>query len=61
LVDEKLQSGWDRLNAACVLAWTMLVVFLQSTIDVLTGREVPHPDLKQVAPSPEPSKQGRAA
>ena len=64
LVGEKIQSGLDRVAAAWALAWALVAAFLESAVDLLTGREVPHPDLKQVAPSPEPIrqvKQDRAA
>ena len=59
--EEKLQSGRDRVVAVAVLGWALVTAVGAAILDVVSGREVPHPDLKQVAPSPEPIRQDKAA
>jgi hypothetical protein len=58
---EKLQSGWDRVAALAFVGWALLIAFSASVVDLVMGRDIPHPDLKQVAPSPEPIRQNKAA
>jgi hypothetical protein len=58
---EKILWGWDRIQAGCELGWMILAAVLASLADLISGREIPHPDLKQAAPSPEPVQQNRAA
>jgi len=61
LVRDKIESWLDRVQAAGLLGWFLLVALSESVADVISGREIPHPDLKQVAPSPEPRQHDRAA
>jgi hypothetical protein len=60
-LQEKVQSGVDRLAALVFLGWALLIASSASVVDLAMGREIPHPDLKQVAPSPEPIRQNKAA
>jgi hypothetical protein len=60
-LQEKFQSGRDTAVAVVVLGWELMTAVAAAILDVVSGREVPHPDLKQVAPSPEPIRQDKAA
>lgn len=60
-LDEKFQSVQDSILAVLELGWALLTAVVASIIDFVRGKEVPHPDLKQVAPSPEPLAQDKAA
>lgn len=61
LFGERTHSVVDRVKAAFKLGYILTGAVLESVMDLVTGREVPHPDLKQVASSPEPTEQKRAA
>lgn len=52
---ERLRTGIDALTAAATLSWLFLSAAFDSAVDMISGRELPHPDLKTVAEGPEPN------
>jgi hypothetical protein len=51
---EGIQTGLDTVTAAALLAWSFLGSLADIAVDLVTGRELPEPDLKSVAAAPEP-------
>jgi hypothetical protein len=54
-LSERLKSVWDSLSAAAALAWTFFTALVDTAVDLLSGRQLPHPDFKSVAESPAPA------
>lgn len=51
---EGIQTGLDTVRSAAVLAWSFAGSLADIAVDLITGRELPQPDLKSVATAPEP-------
>lgn len=51
---EGLKTGLDTVTAAAVLTWNFLSSLADIIVDLVTGRELPQPDVKSVATAPEP-------
>lgn len=51
---EPLKTGLDTLSSAATLSWAFLGAVLNTAIDIVSGRQLPHPDMKSVAEAPEP-------
>jgi hypothetical protein len=51
---EALKTGLDTLAAAATLSWSILGSLADMAFDLLSGRQLPEPDLKSVAEAPEP-------
>jgi hypothetical protein len=51
---EELKTGLDTLMSAAVLTWNFLGSLADIAVDVVSGRQLPEPDLKSVAAAPEP-------
>ena len=51
---EEIQTGLDAVRSAAVLAWSFAGSLADIAVDLITGRELPEPDLKSVATAPEP-------
>lgn len=51
---EGLKTGLDTVTGAAVLTWSFLGSLADMAVDLMAGRELPHPDLKSVAAAPEP-------
>ena len=53
-LDEGIHIGLDTVNTLAVLTWNFLGSMADIAVDLITGRELPQPDLKSVAAAPEP-------
>ena len=51
---EGIQTGLDTVASATVLTWSLVGSLADIAVDLITGRELPEPDLKSVATAPEP-------
>ncbi len=56
---EGIQIGLDGLVAAVTLTRSFLASLLDTAFDLLSGRQLPEPDLKSVAEAPEPGALNR--
>lgn len=54
LLGEEIKAGLDTVTAAGVLAWSFLGSLADIAVDLISGRDLPQPDLKSVAAAPEP-------
>ena len=51
---EGVKVGLDTVTAAAVLTWSFLSSLADISMDLISGRELPEPNLKSVATAPEP-------
>jgi len=56
---EGIKTGLDTVTAAAVLTWSFLGSLADTAADLISGRELPEPDLKSVATAPEPGASSR--
>ncbi len=53
-LSEGIKTGLDTVAAAASLSWSFLASLADTAFDLLSGRQLPQPDLKSVAEAPEP-------
>jgi hypothetical protein len=51
---EGIKTGLDAVAGAAHLSWSVLHALAATTFDLLSGRQLPQPDLKSIAQAPEP-------
>jgi hypothetical protein len=56
---EGIKTGLDTMTSAAALGWNLLSCLADTALDLLSGRQLPEPDLKSVAEAPEPGAVSR--
>jgi hypothetical protein len=53
-LQEHIQTGLDTMAALAALTWSIMGSLADTAVDLISGRELPEPDLQSVATAPEP-------
>ena len=56
---EGVKTALDMMISAAALSWNVLSCLAETAWDLVSGRQLPEPDLKSVAEAPEPGAVSR--